>query len=310
MPPPRDGTAIRVILVDDYQIVRQGVRTLLEQQDDIEVVADLSVDHGVIAVARAEQPNVIVVEPDTIDGSDVALAVMCDLSVAVPTARILILTNVRDPEEYTRFLVHGALGLVLKRQPSTVLLKAIRKLNDGEVWLERGSTAQLLQAAKLRTHEEREVNWRIRTLTRREREIVAFICQGMRNADVADRLFISEATVRNHVTSILHKLEVTNRFELVVFAFHHHLAAPLHRVHSASVTSQTHADPARLSGDDNNGATLLAEPRVSKRQFVGTNGNGDVANRRVTDVAAVDDHVRPWDSVNRQDTGGKIRSHR
>jgi DNA-binding NarL/FixJ family response regulator len=213
---------IRVLLVDDQELVRRGIRSLLEQEPELRVIADVPLQPDVLALAKAEQPDVIVLEPEAVNGGDIALDVISDFTIGAPQSRILILTDFHDPQRYTRFLVHGALGLVLKHQPPTVLVKAIKKLQEGEVWLERTSTAQLLRIATQKRREDNAVETKIRTLTKREREIINGICEGLRNAELASRLFISESTVRNHVTSILRKLKLANRFDLVVFAFRHH----------------------------------------------------------------------------------------
>src|SRR5687768_12123933 len=193
------NAAIKVALLDDFAVVRQGIRALLERQPEIQIVADLPLESAVTLQASGAEPDVVVVEPETLSHREVAHDVVSTVCAILPYARVLILTAIRDPEEYTRFLVHGALGLVLKHQPGDVLVKAIRKVNEGEVWLDRGSTAQLLHAAKLRQRGDWEVERKIDALTRREREIIAHICAGARNVDLAERLFISEATVRNHV---------------------------------------------------------------------------------------------------------------
>ncbi len=212
---------IRVLLVDDQELVRRGVRSLLEQEPELQVVADVPLQSDVPGLARSEQPDVIVLEPDPVTAGNVALDMISEIAIGVPQSRILILTDLRDPERYTRFLVHGALGLVLKHQPVAVLVKAIKKVQEGEVWIERTNVARLLRLAAQRRREASAADTKIQTLTKREREIIGGICEGLRNGELASRLFISEATVRNHVTSILHKLELANRFDLVVFAFRH-----------------------------------------------------------------------------------------
>jgi two-component system response regulator DevR len=215
-----------VLLVDDHELVRRGVRCLLEKEPELQVIADVPFQPAPLSIAKAEQPDVIVVEPDTLEGSDIALGMISDVLIEVPQCKVLILTDLRDPHQYTRFLTHGALGLVLKHQPAEVLVKAIKKLREGEVWLERTRTARLLRIAAKQHLGGRAFDAQIRTLTKREREIITWICQGLRNGELGNRLFISEATVRNHVTSILHKLGLANRFELVVFAFQHNIVEP------------------------------------------------------------------------------------
>jgi len=214
---------ITVLLIDDQELVRRGVRALMEQDRELHVIADLPLASEAVTVARTAQPDVIVLEPDAPLGDDGVGELISELANEAPQSAILILTDVRDPQRCTRFLAHGAVGLVLKHQPAAVLLKAIKKLGEGEAWLERTDTARLLRFSTQEQRQQTAVALKVRALTKREREIVACICKGLSNHLLAERLFISEATVRNHVTSVLRKLELANRFELVVFAFQHHL---------------------------------------------------------------------------------------
>jgi DNA-binding NarL/FixJ family response regulator len=214
---------ITVLLVDSQELVRRGVRTLLEEDGEVKVIGDMPVGWEAVRVAKDARPDVIVLEPDAPCGDENVIDLISGLASDAPHSAVLLLTDVRDPQRCTRFLAIGAVGLVLKHQPADVLLKAVKKLKAGEAWLDRANTARLLKFSSQHQHTENAIDKKMRALTRREREIVAFICEGLRNRELAERLFISEATVRNHVTSILGKLELVDRFELVVFAFRHHL---------------------------------------------------------------------------------------
>lgn len=213
--------ATTVFLIDNHELIRRGVRQVLESRRDLRVIADSPHRPDVVTIAAAEQPDVIVLDPDTGDG--VSLDLIPDLIEAAAHSRILILTNLRDPHVCARSIMLGAVGMVYKHEPPEVLFKAIDKLQHGEVWLDRVKTAAVLSEAVRRRREEDPIDAKVQTLTKREREIIGGICDGLRNKELADRLFISEATVRNHVTSILDKLGLANRFDLVVFAFRHRL---------------------------------------------------------------------------------------
>ncbi len=210
-----------VLLIDSHELVRQGIRYVLESEGTFRVVADAPHRRDAVAIAAAQQPDVIVLDPDTDDG--ISLDLISDLMGVAAHSRILILTDARDPHVCTRSVMAGAVGVVHKTATADVLFKAIKKLQHGEVWLDRANTAAALSAAVRHRHEEDPIDVKIHTLTRREREIVDAICEGLRNKEVADRLCISEATVRNHVTSVLAKLELADRFDLVVFAFRHRI---------------------------------------------------------------------------------------
>ncbi|MET0214156.1 MAG: response regulator transcription factor [Vicinamibacterales bacterium] len=214
-----------VLLIDNHELVRAGVRRVLESCGRFRVVGDSPHGREVVALVATAQPEVIVLDPDTGDG--VSLEVIGDLVEAASGSRILILTSLRDPHLCSRSVMLGAVGMVSKAEPPEVLFKAITKLSEGEAWLDRSKTAALLTAVVRRRRNEDPVDAKVQTLTRREREVIAGICEGLRNKELADRLAISEATVRNHVTSILDKLELSNRFDLVVFTFRHHLRAAM-----------------------------------------------------------------------------------
>src|SRR5262249_41443726 len=210
-----------VLLIDNHEVVRSGLRRVLESRDSVRVVADAPYRSDVVAIAAAEHPDVIVVDPDTGDG--VSLDLIANLMDVASQARILVLTSVRDPYVCAQSVMLGAHGMVDKCETEEVLFKAITKLQSGEVWLDRSRTAAVLSQVVRRRRDEDLVDLKIQSLTAREQEIIGLICDGLRNKEAADRLFISEATVRNHVTSILDKLDLANRFDLVVFAHRHRL---------------------------------------------------------------------------------------
>ena len=122
----------------------------------------------------------------------------------------------------------GAVGVVLKEKAPEVLIKAIEKVHEGEIWLDRAMVANVFSAAsRFRdTRKNDPGGSQDRTLTEREREVIALVGEGLRNKQIADRLFISEGTVRNHLTTIFSKLEVSDRFELLIYSYRHSLAKP------------------------------------------------------------------------------------
>jgi two-component system nitrate/nitrite response regulator NarL len=217
---------IRILLIDDHVIVRAGLRMLIENHDRMIVVGEAGTRIDGLAIATREQPDIVLLDLDM--GTESGLDFMPHLLAAAPSARIVILTGVRDAEAHRRAVHLGAIGLVLKEKAAEVLIKAIEKVHAGEVWLDRALTASVLsEMSKL--NEQRKADpeaEKISFLTDREREVVGLVCEGLKNKQIGDRLFISEATVRNHLTSILSKLELSDRFELALFAYRHHLAKP------------------------------------------------------------------------------------
>ncbi len=218
--------SIRVLIIDDHGIVRAGLRMLLESQPGITVVGEAATCADALELATRAQPDVIVLDLDL--GGENAVESIPALLQAAREARILILTGVRDSETHRQAIRHGAMGLVLKEKAAETLLQAIAKVRAGEVWLEPTMIARVLgdltrSQTSPRTSPEAA---KIATLTEREREVITLIGEGLRNKHIAERLYISEATVRHHLTSVFAKLDVSDRFELAIYAYQHGLAKP------------------------------------------------------------------------------------
>ncbi len=218
--------SIRVLIIDDHGIVRAGLRMLLESQPGITVVGEAATCADALELATRAQPDVIVLDLDL--GGENAVESIPALLQAAREAHILILTGVRDSETHRQAIRHGAMGLVLKEKAAETLLQAIAKVRAGEVWLEPTMIARVLgdltrSQTSPRTSPEAA---KIATLTEREREVITLIGEGLRNKHIAERLYISEATVRHHLTSIFAKLDVADRFELAIYAYQHGLAKP------------------------------------------------------------------------------------
>jgi len=223
MPPP---PSVRVLIVDDHGIMRAGLRMLLESQPGITVVGEASTCADALALATSTQPDVIVLDLDL--GGENAVESIPMLLRTAPDTRILILTGVRDPEVHRQAIRHGALGLVFKEKAVETLLQAITKVRAGEVWLEPTMIARVL-GDLTRPHSSPQPSpeaARIASLTEREREVITLVGEGLRNKHIAARLYISEATVRHHLTAIFAKLDVSDRFELAIYAYQHGLAKP------------------------------------------------------------------------------------
>jgi DNA-binding NarL/FixJ family response regulator len=213
---------IRILLVDSQTVVRSGVRALIESRPGLEVVGEVGNHSDSIVLATRECPDLILVTLN----EDSDLDILPDLVNAVEQPRILILTGIRDPKVHQRAVRLGATGVVLKDTPADVLFKAIHKVHLGEVWLSRSTTANVLTKL-VRMNDETDIESRkIATLTQREREIVSLIGEGLKNKQIASRLFISEATVRHHFTSIFDKLDVSDRLELIIYAYRYGLIKP------------------------------------------------------------------------------------
>ena len=215
---------IRILIVDDHGVVRAGLRMLLEALPGMTIVGEAADGVAALAVAAAEQPAIILLDLDL--GNDNGIDLLPKLIAAAPDTRVILLTGLRDPQIHRQAILLGAMGLVLKEKAIETVIKAIEKVNAGEVWLDRTMIASILNARAHgnSTKEDNVESAKIATLTEREHEVIRLIGAGLRNRAIAARLVISEATVRHHLTSIFSKLEVSDRFELVIYAYRHSLA--------------------------------------------------------------------------------------
>ena len=217
---------IRVMLIDDHAVVRSGLRLLIEGQPGMKAVGEASGRADALALAGREQPDVILLDLVLHDTDGVEL--IPELLAAASKARILILTGVTDPEVHVHAMRLGAMGVVLKEKASEVLIKAIEKVNEGEIWFDRSLVANVFGEMP-RTGGARKQDpeaAKIATLTEREREVIALVGEGLRNRQIADRLSISQTTVSHHLTSIFNKLGASDRFELIIYAYRYGLADP------------------------------------------------------------------------------------
>jgi len=218
---PRSGP-IRILLVDDHTMVREGVRMLLEGHADLELVGEAWNRAGALDAIARERPDLVLLDLDL--GAESGLDLLRELIASDPQTRVLVFTGVRDPDVHRRAMLLGALGVVPKEQAASVLLAAIRKVDAGEAWIDRSMVASLLQEARqARRHEDPEAP-KIGQLTAREREIVGLVAHGNGTRPIAAQLGISEKTVRNHLVSIYSKLHVSDRLELAIYAVRHGLA--------------------------------------------------------------------------------------
>jgi two-component system, NarL family, nitrate/nitrite response regulator NarL len=217
---------IRLLVVDDHAVVRAGLRMIIQSRPRMMIVGEASNPSEALALAASKTPDIILLDLDL--GGDSGVTVIADLMTAAPEARIIVLTGLRDPEAHRQAVLLGAMGIVKKEKAAEVLINAIERVHAGEAFLEpslmAGVLNEMTRSAKGKKLDPEEV--KIAALTNREREVVALIGEGIKNKEIADRLFISETTVRHHLTSIFDKLGVADRVELLIYAFRHGLANP------------------------------------------------------------------------------------
>lgn len=225
-----DDKPIRVLLVDDHAIIREGLRDLITSRPGMSVVGDADNRADAVALAAREQPDVIVLDLDL--GADSGLDVLPELLRAVASASVIILTGMRDAEKRDRAMELGAKGVVLKERGATELLAAIEKVHTtGDYWFEPGAAKRLFDKQRSRAGESADPEAaRIATLTPTERELITCIGDGLDNRQIAARMHIAESTVRNNLTRIYDKLEIKGgRLGLLVYAYRHGLVKPVSR---------------------------------------------------------------------------------
>jgi DNA-binding NarL/FixJ family response regulator len=231
---------IRILLVETQALLRDALHALISGWPTTEVVAASGLRDEVLLLVAESRPDVIVLDLGLGEHGSDALPLLTDLLKNDHPARIIVLAGDSDTSLRVQAVLLGAAGVVRRNQAGSILRKAIEKVHAGEVWLERTLTASVLQelAGGRRAEEPDPEASRIASLSKRERELVTLVCTGLSNSDIAQRLAISEATVRHHFTSIFHKLGVQNRIELVIFAYRHGLDKPgVHVVHRHPITN-------------------------------------------------------------------------
>jgi DNA-binding NarL/FixJ family response regulator len=215
---------IRLLLLGPNAIGRAGLRLLVESGPDMTVVAETASPSEAVQLASREQPDLVLVDLNTQDAAN--LEFMPSLFEVAKASRVVVLMDEQDRELGQRAVRLGATGIVLKDKAPDVLIAAIKKVHEGEAWLDRFTIATVL------TEMSRGNDIKagspdaegIATLTKREREVITLVAMGLRNKQIAERLFISEITVRHHLTSVFGKLAVSDRFELMIYAYRHGLA--------------------------------------------------------------------------------------
>jgi two-component system nitrate/nitrite response regulator NarL len=225
--PKTDEKSIRVVLVDDHKIIRDGLRDLIESRGGMKVVGDAGNRADALALASREKPDVIVLDLDL--GTDSGLALIPELRKASASTSIIILTGLREVEKRDRAMELGAKGVVLKDEGATELLSAIEKVHrTGDYWLEAGAVRRLLER-RARAQDTDPEAAKITTLTEREREIIALVGEGLENKEIAERLrpVVAEPTVRNNLSIIYDKLGIKGgRLGLLVYAYKNGLIPP------------------------------------------------------------------------------------
>jgi len=233
---PNGKPKIRIVVADDHPIFRDGLCKLLALEQDFDVVAQAEDGRQVLDVLQQFEPDILLLDlkMPNLDG----LATLQRLQAGKHKTRVIVLTASDDKSEFVQAIRLGTSGIVLKQTATELLIKSIRKVHAGEIWLDSHTTQAVIRQfvandepapptqpqAQAPVQPVGQPRDRDRSpLSQREREIVALVAQGFKNKEMAEKMFISEQTVKNHLHNIFDKLGVSDRLELALYAIHHNL---------------------------------------------------------------------------------------
>jgi DNA-binding NarL/FixJ family response regulator len=214
---------VRILVVEDHAVVREGLRLLIESWPGFIVIGEAGNGDDALAITTREKPDIILLDLHLARG-DSALDFLPQLLAAAGQGQVIILTAVLDPKAHDQAIRLGAMGLVLKEKASKELHDAILRVLDGEVWLDPKLTTGIINRLRSKdANKDAGESQKVASLTKRERELAILVGEGLTNKEIAKRLFVSESTVRHHLTSVFSKLGVSNRFELILLLYRHEL---------------------------------------------------------------------------------------
>jgi NarL family two-component system response regulator LiaR len=207
---------ITILFADDHEMVRIGVTSYLSTQPDMEVTAEASSGREAVRLALELRPDIILMDlvMDDMNGIEATAKIM----EAWPAAKIIIVTSFIDDEKVYPALEAGAVSYILKTSRAGEIAAAIRKTHDGQSILEPEVAGKLM--ANMKRRDQRELH---EELTARELEVLRLLAEGKTNMEIAEELFIALKTAKVHVSSVLHKLQVQDRTQAVVYAYKHRL---------------------------------------------------------------------------------------
>ncbi|MDQ2950597.1 MAG: response regulator transcription factor [Acidobacteriota bacterium] len=214
---------IKIVIADDHPIVRDGLRKLLNLEEDFEVVAEAADGREVLDRVHEFDPDVLLLDlrMPNLDG----LSALQVLQQSNKRTKVIVLTASEDKNEFVQAMKLGCSGIVLKQTAPDLIVKSIRKVHGGEIWLDSHTTAAVMRQfaapGEVMSGGGGPGKSRERSpLSTREREIVQLVAQGFKNKEMAEKMFISEQTVKNHLHNIFDKLGVSDRLELALYAIH------------------------------------------------------------------------------------------
>lgn len=207
---------ITILIVDDHALVRQGVRAFLETQADIEIVGEADSGEAAVELCATLAPDAVLL--DLMMPQMNGVEATRQIKKVSPRTNIIVLTSYHDDEFIIPAIKSGALSYLLKDVSPTELVEAVRKASRGEAVLHQRVAAKLMQGLR----NETETN-ALQDLSRSEREVLRHLSEGFSNADIAEKLFVSEKTIKSHVSNILSKLHLANRTQAAIYALRNNL---------------------------------------------------------------------------------------
>jgi len=215
----------RVLLVDDHEIVRLGLMTLIDDQPDMKVVGEAGTAAEAVRLVERLDPHVVLM--DVRLPGEGGIEATGTITTRFPNTHVVMLTSFADEDLVIRAIRAGAVGYVLKQVGNEELIRAIRAAARGEALLDPSTTVRLL--SRVREAERKADSNAFRDLSERELDVLAEVARGKTNAQIGSTLNLSEKTVRNYVSTILSKMNLSNRIELATYAIEHHLFDRLRR---------------------------------------------------------------------------------
>lgn len=209
----------RIVLVDDHEVVRLGLKALLDEHPDFEVVAEAATHREAVEKAKSHKPDVVVMDIRLKGGSGIEACQ--EITDALPDTKVIMLTSYAEDEMLFSAIRAGAAGYVLKQIGGQDLVKAIESVGRGEALLDPAVTQRVFQEVRKAAREEEASAFA--ELTQQEMHVLQLVSEGRTNRQIAEMLFLGEGTVRNYVSSILSKLNVRNRAEAAAYAVEHNL---------------------------------------------------------------------------------------
>ncbi len=213
------GTKQRLLLVDDHEVVRLGLKALLDRHPGFEVIAEASTARDAVEQVEALHPDVVVMDIRLPGGSGIDAC--AEISERFPDSKVIMLTSYAEDEMLFSAIRAGAAGYVLKQIGGEDLVRAIEAVGRGEALLDPAVTQRVFQEVRKAAKEEEASAFS--ALTQQEKHVLLLVSEGKTNREIAKALFLGEGTVRNYVSSILSKLGVSNRAEAAAFAVEHNL---------------------------------------------------------------------------------------